>query len=492
MNPQVFEHEVAIIGTGFSGIGAAIALDRAGISDYVLLEKSEDIGGTWRDNQYPGACCDVPSQLYSFSFELNPDWSHRFSPAEEIHAYQQRVTDKYDLRRRIRGGFEVDSATFADGGWVLKSRKDEQVRARYLISAIGALHIPYKPSLPGLEKFRGKVMHSAEWDKSYDFAGKNIVVVGSAASAIQIVPQVARTARQVTVLQRTANYFIPRKDRTHKNFEKALFRRLPFIQRLYRWRQYCFNDFLFHPNFLNRPSRAKKYVHHMVHKHLRTQMQDPALIEKLRPDYEIGCKRLLLSDDFLPALQRDNVSLDTEGIGHFTENALVTKAGKEIEADLVVLATGFQSTRLFGDMKITGPNGLTMEQAWATEIRAHRSVAVKGFPNFFMMYGPNSNLGHSSIIIMIEAQAGYIARILRTAGRAGKPVVEVKPEAEAAYNESIQKALEETVWSSNCKSWYKDEEGRIFSLWPYSTTRFIREMRKAPMDDYRFLNEQDS
>ena len=486
MNQMGFDHETAIIGTGFSGMGVAIALDRAGLSDYVLLEKSQDIGGTWRDNQYPGACCDVPSQLYSFSFELNPDWSHRFSPAQEIHAYQQHVTDKYGLRRRIRAGFEVDNATFADGGWELESRSGERLRVRYLISAIGALHIPYKPALPGLADFRGKIMHSAQWDKSYAIAGKNVVVVGSAASAIQIIPQVAKAAGRVTVMQRTANYFISRKDRAHKKWEKALFRRLPLIQRLYRWRQYCFNDFLFHPNFLNRPSLAKKYVHNMVHKHLRTQVQDPVLIEKLKPDYEIGCKRLLLSDDFLPALQRNNVSLVTDGIDHFTANSLITSSGMEIEADLVVLATGFQSTRLFGDMKITGPDGLTMEQAWAEEIRAHRSVAVKGFPNLFMMYGPNSNLGHSSIIIMIEAQAGYIARILQTARRTGKPIVQVRPEAEAAYNESIQRALKDTVWSSACKSWYKNEDGHIFSLWPYSTTRFIREMRKAPMEDYRF------
>ena len=227
MNQMGFDHETAIIGTGFSGMGVAIALDRAGLSDYVLLEKSQDIGGTWRDNQYPGACCDVPSQLYSFSFELNPDWSHRFSPAQEIHAYQQHVTDKYGLRRRIRAGFEVDNATFVDGGWELESRSGERLRVRYLISAIGALHIPYKPALPGLADFRGKIMHSAQWDKSYAIAGKNVVVVGSAASAIQIIPQVAKAAGRVTVMQRTANYFISRKDRAHKKWEKALFRRLP-------------------------------------------------------------------------------------------------------------------------------------------------------------------------------------------------------------------------------------------------------------------------
>ncbi|MCK5641498.1 MAG: NAD(P)/FAD-dependent oxidoreductase, partial [Gammaproteobacteria bacterium] len=424
--------------------------------------------------------------LYSFSFELNPDWSHRFSPAEEIHAYQQHVMDKYKLTKRTHNGFEVDNASFTDGGWSLVSTRGERVRACYLISAIGALHIPNKPAFAGLDRFEGKLMHSAEWDKTYDFSNKKIIVVGSAASAIQIIPQLAKTASHVSVIQRTASYFIPRKDRAISKFEKALFRSLPFVQRLYRWRQYCFNDFLFHSNFMNKPSLAKKYVHHMLHQHLRRQMSDPDLIDKLTPDYEIGCKRLLLSDDIFPAMQRQNVALVTEGIDHFTERGLVTDSGTEIDADLVVLATGFQSTRLFGNMAINGPNGLTMEQAWADEIRAHRSVAVSGFPNFFMMYGPNSNLGHSSIIIMIEAQARYIARLLRHAIKSGKPTITVRPEAEATFNEEIQKALQNTVWNTGCNSWYKDKNGHIFSLWPHSTTRFIREMRRAPLNEYSF------
>ncbi len=490
MTPGKFDHEAAIIGSGFSGIAAAIALDRVGISDFLLLEKSEDIGGTWRDNQYPGACCDVPSHLYSFSFEPNPDWSHRFSPAPEIHAYQQHVIGKYNLRGRTRLGFEVESADYSAGGWTLRSTLGESLRVRYLISAIGALHIPYKPRIPGLEIFAGKVMHSAQWDPDYDLKDRKIIVIGSAASAIQIIPQLAKVADHLSVIQRTANYFLPRKDRKISGLEKMLFRKLPFVQRLFRWRQYCFNDFLFHPNFLNRPSLFKAYVHGMVHRHLRRQLHDPVLTEKLTPLYEIGCKRLLLSDDFLPAMQRQNVSLVTDGIEHFTKHSLVTSGGKEIDADLVVLATGFQSRRLYGEMSISGPNGLTMDQAWANEIRAHRSVAVKGFPNFFMMYGPNSNLGHNSIILMIEAQARYIARILSKATQSARPTVAVRPDAEVVYNQDIQKALKNTVWNSGCSSWYKNGQGHIFSLWPYSTSRFIREMRRARMGEYHFYNDE--
>jgi cation diffusion facilitator CzcD-associated flavoprotein CzcO len=484
MNGQPFDFEAAIIGTGFSGMAAAIALGRSGLDDFVLLEKAGEIGGTWRDNQYPGACCDVPSQLYSFSFELNPDWSRRFSPAGEIHAYQQKVLKKYDLEPRVRYRFEVRRARYRDGGWNLLSTRGERLRARYLISAVGALHIPSIPAFEGLDTFEGKVMHSAQWDHAFDPAGRRIVVVGSAASAVQIVPQLARSAAHVIVLQRSANFCIPRKDRPVSRLARACFRRFPFIQRLFRWRQYCFNDFLSHPIFLKRPGPARFVMRNMVRRHLKRQVGDPALMEKLTPDYELGCKRILLTDDFYPALMQDNVALVTDAIDRFDPTGLITAQGKKIEADGVVLATGFKSSRLFGEMEIEGPAGLTMEQAWAKEIRAHRSVAVKGFPNLFMMYGPNSNLGHSSIIIMIEEQARYIARLLRHAGRNGKRVISVRPEAEAAYNEAIQAALRRTVWSNECRSWYKDRQGHIFSLWPHSTTRFIRVMRKASMDEY--------
>lgn len=478
--------EIAIIGTGFSGMGVAIALQKAGIEDFVLLEKSTDIGGTWRDNQYPGACCDVPSQLYSYSYALNKDWSRRFSPAKEIHDYQQGVMDRFGLREKTRGGFEVSAANWEGEFWELQSRSGEHLKARFVISAIGALHIPHKPDFECLELFGGKVMHSAEWDHGFDWAGKNVVVVGSAASAIQIIPQLAETANRVTVMQRSANYFIPRKDRAIGGFERILFHTLPFTQRLVRWKQYVFNDFLFHANFMNRWSPAKWYVHRMVRRHLEKCVGDPALKQKLTPDYEIGCKRVLLSDDYFPALQRDNVELLTDGLSRFSSDGLVTGSGREIEADLVVMATGFQTTRLFGDMTVTGPEGHTMEEAWKDEIRAHRSVAVTGFPNLLMMYGPNSNLGHSSIIIMIEAQAEYIARLLKHAHDHGKSQIRVRPEAEEAWNQAIQRELGKTVWSSGCKSWYKDKRGHIFSLWPHSTTRFIREMRKAPLDEYDF------
>jgi cation diffusion facilitator CzcD-associated flavoprotein CzcO len=485
-----FDHEVAIIGAGFSGMGAAIALDRAGLSDFVILEAVGEIGGTWRDNQYPGACCDVPSHLYSFSYELNPNWSHRFSPAPEIHAYQRYVRDQYGLADRIRYHFDAVSADYSTGGWIVRSSGGERIRVRYLVTAVGALRIPHKPSFPGVENFTGKIMHSAEWDHEYDPQGKKIVIIGSAASAVQIIPQLARVAKRLTVMQRTANYLIARRDRKISGIEKRIFRRAPFVQKLFRWRQYLINDFLFHANFTDKASLRKSLVRWLVHRHMKRQVREPALLDKLMPDYEIGCKRLLLSDDYLPALQRENVDLVTEGIQRFTENSLLTYSGTEIEADLVVLATGFETVRSFGELKITRPDGVSLEEAWEEEIRAHRSVVVKGFSNFFMMFGPNSGLGHSSIIIMIEAQARYIADLLRKAREIGQANIVVCPDAEMAYNRDLQMALENTVWNSGCDSWYKDGKGRIFTLWPHTTSRFIREMRRVRMEEYRFFNEE--
>ena len=324
MREGKLDSEVAIIGTGFSGMAAAIALDRAGISNFVLLEKANDIGGTWRDNQYPGSCCDVPSHLYSFSFEPNPDWTRRFSPAAEIHAYQRHVMHACNLCDRTRGGFEVATADYDGDGWTLRSTRGETVRARYLVSAIGALHIPNKPAIEGLDRFAGKVMHSAEWDHGYDWAGKKVVVVGSAASAVQIIPRLAESAARVTVMQRSANWLLPRKDRAITSFEQALFRHFPVTQRLFRWRQYAFNDFLFHANFRQRRSLRKWYVHRLARAHLARSVADPALRAKLTPDYPVGCKRVLLTDDYLPALQRSNVELVTDGIKRFTQTGLVT------------------------------------------------------------------------------------------------------------------------------------------------------------------------
>jgi len=483
MDNQSIDTRVVIIGTGFSGIAAAIELGRQGIGDFVMLEKAADIGGTWRDNQYPGACCDVPSVLYSLSYEQNPNWSRKYSPAPEIHAYQHHVMDKYGLRNRTRTGFEVASADWQDDHWLVTSTSGETIRATHVISAIGALHIPFKPDIKGLKNFKGKVMHSAEWDHDYDFKDQNVVVVGSAASGVQIVPEVAKTARRVTVMQRTPNYFVPRDDQAFSNLSKTLFKTLPFTQRLQRWWQYCFNDVFFLSAFKNGDSYLKRYVSKMIEDHQKKQVKDPDMLAKIKPDYVAGCKRILLSDDFLPTLAMDSVDLVTEPIDHFREMKLVTKAGTEIEADLVVLATGFETTKMMGHMMVTGPSGQTVQSAWKDGIKAHRSVAIAGFPNFFMMYGPGSNLGHSSIIIMFEAEAKLIANLIKTADDCGV-TIEPCPNAQAAWNERLQSALSERVWATDCDSWYKDEHGRIFSLWPWSTTRFIREMKRTPLSEF--------
>lgn len=491
MNNQALDTRVLIIGTGFAGIAAAIELNKQGVSDFVMLEKADDIGGTWRDNQYPGACCDVPSVLYSLSYEQNPNWSHRFSPAQEIHAYQHHVMDKYGLKSRVRTGFEVASADWQGDHWLVTSTSGECLRAPHVISAIGALHIPHKPSIPGLKDFKGKVMHSAEWDHDYDYAGQNVIVVGSAASAVQIIPEVAKTAKHVTVMQRSANYLVPREDYAFSHLAKTLFRKLPFTQRLRRWWQYSFNDAVFLSAFKSGDSLLKRYITSMIEKHRLRQVSDPELLAKITPDYVAGCKRVLLSDDFLPTLAMDSVDLITDPIDHFEKDGMVTAAGAKIDADLVILATGFQTTKLMGHMTVKGPNEHTIKKAWKDGITAHRTVSIAGFPNFFMMYGPGSNLGHSSIIIMFEAEAKLIATLIKTADK-HSATIEPCPNAQAAWNERLQAALSERVWASECDSWYKDEHGRIFSLWPWSTTRFIREMKRTPLSEFILRNKAKS
>lgn len=487
MSEYRFDHEAAIVGAGFSGIGAAIGLRRAGIEDFVILEKKAQIGGTWRDNRYPGSCCDVPSSLYSFSYALNPGWSRRFAPAAEIFAYQQRVVKDFGLAERIRGGFGLAGARYEDGGWSIRGTDGARLRVRYLIMALGTLHVPHKPHFDGLHQYRGKVMHSAEWDPAFDVDGKDVIVIGSAASAIQIVPQLARSARRLTVMQRTPNYILPRRDRRITTTERRLFARLPLLQRLYRWRQYLLNDVLFHANFVNRFSLRRSLVRWLVRRHMRRQAGDAGLLERLTPRYPPGCKRILLSDDYIPALKRSNVELVTETIESFDRHGLTLVSGRRIDADLVVLATGFETHRLLSQVEITGPDATSLQQHWAGNgMQAHRSIAVSGFPNLFLMYGPNSNLGHSSVIIMIEQQARHIARLLARASERNLPVIEARADAQEAWNRRIQKALDGTVWKTGCDSWYQDNQGRIYTLWPFTTTRFIREMRKIRTEEYEF------
>ncbi len=472
---------VAIIGAGMSGIAMGIALRRAGMEDFTIHEKAADVGGTWRENTYPGVACDVPSHLYSFSFEPNPDWSHVYSPGREIQQYFERCAGKYGLAPHLRPGSEITEARFDErtDRWHIKSADGRSDEADVLVSAIGALHVPNYPDIAGLDAFGGEVIHSARWRPGLDLAGKRVAVIGSAASAVQIVPEIAREVAHLDVFQRTANWIIPRLDRKYPASWKRAFRRMPWLGRLHRWQLYWMLERRF-PLFrgLNRRNDLER---RLALRHLEKQVADPALRARLTPDYPPGCKRILVSDDFYPALARENTRLVTEPIARITPEGIVTADGVLHPADTIILGTGFRTTDI-PSTEVIGRGGLTLREAWKDHMSAHRTIAVPGFPNFFTLLGPNSGLGHSSIIFMVEAQVRYVMQCLwklveyRT--------IEPSTAAAARFDAAMQRGLAGTIWHSGCRSWYQDESGRISTLWPYGTARYWWEMRKVRWSEF--------
>lgn len=469
---------VAILGAGASGLCMAVALKRAGIESFTIFEKSDGVGGTWRDNTYPGAGCDVPSHLYSFSFAPNPDWSRIFSPQPEILAYFEDCARRFGLLPHCRFRTELESASFDEGAgvWRLRSKEGEEFAAEVLVSGVGQLSRPLYPHLPGLEDFRGKTFHSARWDHGYDLHGKRVAVIGNGASAVQFVPHVAAAAAKMTLFQRSNNWITPRNDREYTAREKRWFRRWPAFRRFHRGLIYV----LMEKNFLAfRPgSWMAGAMEKRARDHLAAQVKDPVLREKLTPDYPVGCKRILVGDDYYPALVRDNVEVVTEGIARVTADAIVTKDGREHPVDAIVYGTGFATTDFLAPMRVTGRGGVRLEDAWKEGAEAYLGVTVSGFPNFFLLYGPNTNLGHNSILYMIETQVGYVMACLGRMRDRHLRWLDVKPAAQAAYNRALQAALGRTVWATGCSSWYKNESGRITNNWADFTLRYRWRLRK--------------
>lgn len=479
---------VAIIGGGMSGICIGIKLKEAGIEDFTIYEKAEDPGGTWRDNTYPGLACDVPSHMYSFSFEPNPDWSRVFSPGWEIQDYFVRCSDKYGITPHMRFGAEITDARFdeATSKWHLTDRSGETFTANVLITGVGALHNPAFPDIPGIEDFQGTMFHSAQWHHDHDLSGQRVAIIGSAASAVQIVPNIADKVADLSVFQRTPNWLIPRGDKAYSGVRKKLFRWFPVLRTLYRYLLYWSMELRF-PRFLQTSGRNHKFRKICI-KHLEAQIPDARLREALTPDFNPGCKRLLLSDDFYPALMRYNVHLVTDGIKRVEAGGVVTANGRTHEVDTIILATGFKATELLAPMEISGAGGTTLTQAWANGAEAHRTVTLPGFPNFFMMTGPNSALGHNSIIFMAEAQARYIIQCIGALEDGKAKQIAPKREAFEAFNARIQEDLKDTIWASGCNSWYQDENGKLVVMWPYGTVRYWRELRNVKWDEYDLVS----
>ncbi len=471
--------DAVVIGAGFSGICMGKRLLDAGIHNFRIYDKARKVGGTWYWNSYPGAACDVMSHFYCFSFAPNPDWSRKYSPWNEIQAYAERCADQLDLRPRLELGTGVERSRFDDqtGLWEITLTDGSIVRTRNVIDGSGGLHVPMIPRFKGVESFGGEQWHSSLWRHDVDITGKKVAVIGSAASAVQIVPEIAKTAARVTVFQRTANYLIPRHDRSYSSVEKWCFRHVPLYRKLYRLFLFLRYDWLAYPIVKTAGTNfARRYAMSQFRKLLRTSVPDPSMRDKLTPDYPIGCKRVLISDEFFSSLTRNNVNLVTGEIECFTAGGVRTKDGTEHEADILVYATGFDTQGHHVDQRVIGPRGRTLAEAWSEAPIAYEGNMVSGFPNYFFVTGPNTGVGSTSVIFMIEQSANLIMNCIRAAG--DDKLIEPTEEAMAAYDAEIQAALAGTVWATSCHSWYKREDGRITILYPYNAQTYRKRHRK--------------
>lgn len=472
--------DVVIIGAGFGGICAGIELARAGRS-FVILERASEIGGTWRDNTYPGAACDVQSHLYSLASTPNPAWSRRYAGWQEIQAYLLDVVRQHDLRRHIRLGAEVTSAAFDGRGWTVHTADGGVTWARYLVAATGPLHVPSVPRLPGADTFRGRAFHSARWDHTIDLSGLDVVSIGTGASAIQYVPEIARRVRRLHVVQRTPAWVLPRDDAPYADLTRALFTRVPALRALHRAQLYWRNEVRILALAHAPVARAAQ---RLVALHIQQQVGDPALAERLTPTYTLGCKRALLSNDWYPTFRRDNVELVTTGVSEVVADGVITADGVHRRADVIVYGTGFEvdPRRQARGLNLTNAEGVTLASAWAAQPRAWRGTMVAGFPNLFLLLGPNTGLGHTSVLLMMEAQVGWMLQAIAAAERRGATVAP-RPEAQDRYNEALQARLAGTVWRDGCQSWYQDDGGHNFSLWPRSTVAWRRQMAQLGLDE---------
>ena len=474
--------DIAIIGAGFAGLGAALRLAQTGRHSFVIFERAADVGGTWRDNTYPGCACDIPSTLYSFSFKPNPNWSRSYSPQPEILAYLKQCVVAGDLQKHIRYNTEIVRTEFIEtaGYWQLTDRAGNTLTARVVVGALGPLNRPALPTIPGMDTFAGHSFHSAGWDHQYDLTGRRVAVIGTGASAIQIVPEVAKSAGQLLVYQRTAPYVNPRLDKSVSSFWRGAYKRLPVLQQVQRVWQYWVRE-LGGLAFLGNET-INKMGTKVALKHLEASIADPDLRRKATPDYKLGCKRVLISDDYYPALTRPNVELITDRITAITPTGIVSQDGTERSADVIIYSTGFVAAEIFCDLHITGRSGRVLFDEWAvTGPESYLGMTTSGFPNLIFLVGPNTGLGHNSIVHMIESQVNYLLDYLRVLDQAGdeQAFLDVKPAVQQAYNAAIQAKLAGTVWASGCQSWYQDSRGKITTIWPGLTVSFRRQTRRV-------------
>jgi cation diffusion facilitator CzcD-associated flavoprotein CzcO len=477
--------EVAVLGAGFGGLAVAHRLAADGVDDVVILERADGVGGTWRVNSYPGAACDVPSHLYSLSYAPNPDWSRAYAEQPEILRYVEDCYDRFDVRRKVRTGTEVVAAAWSDGDacWHLTDTGGGRLEARVLVSAIGLFNTPAVPAIPGLDDFAGTMFHSAHWDHGHDLTGRRVAVVGTGASAIQVVPAIAERTAHLDVYQRTAPWILPRRDPPYSPEEQARFAAEPDVAARHRAELHDMFEqttaFLTgHPSVASLAAVAQGY--------LERKVADPELRARLTPDVPFGCKRTLISSAYYPAIQRPDVELVTTGIERVTPDGIRTTDGVERPGDTIVLCTGFRASEYLCGIDVAGRGGTTLAEHWAGRPRAYHGICVPGFPNFFMLYGPNTNQGGNSILLMLEAQADVVAATLRATRDAGAATAEVTPEAMRRYARQLEADLARTIWADGCDSYFRNAAGDIVTQLPRTSGWYREATRAIDPDDFVF------
>ena len=482
---EVIFRKIIIVGAGFAGLGMGINLLKKGEDSFLILERADRVGGTWRENTYPGAACDVSSFVYSYSFEPWAEWTRLFSPQKDIFRYLQHCTQKYGLEPFLHFNTSVNGGEYDEEKeeWKLRTKEGKEYRCKVLITGTGPLNKPSVPDFEGAKSFKGPSFHSSRWNHNFDHKGKRIAVIGTGASAIQIVPAIAQEVKELVLFQRSAAWVVPRADRPIPKFERAFYRMFPFVQTLTRTMLYWIYEttgipFLRNPGWFNRPQK-------FFEKRIRKIISDPVKQEKLVPNYTMGCKRILVSSEYYPAVDRKNVILETETIERITETGIVTNEGTHHDVDAIVFATGFEAAENQAPFPFTGRGGVDLQEMWAEGGEAYLGTTVHGFPNLFVIIGPNTGLGHNSMIHVMESQMTYILDALKTMEEKNKQSIEVKQSVQEAYNVDIQDKMKSTVWSNgSCKSWYLNKAGKVTTLYPGFTWEFRKSTKRFRMEDY--------
>ncbi len=482
---------VLIAGSGFAGLGAAIKLREAGYGDITILERGDSVGGTWRDNTYPGAACDIPAHLYSFSFHTKPDWSTAYPKQSEIRDYLEEVADEFALRDLVVFGAEIVDARFDehDATWTVRTRDGRAFVGDVLLAAGGPLSDPAYPSLPGMDSFAGQAFHSSRWDHNVDLRGRRVGVMGTGASSIQIVPNIADQTDQLCVFQRTAPWVIPQWNRHYSRLEKWLFEHVPGVRWLFRKLVYWQKELRFAG--FKRNSPGMRLMERYALWHMERQIDDPVLRQKVTPSFRMGCKRILLSNDWYPTLARPDVEVVTDSVAEVTPTGVRTASGRDVDLDVLIYATGFTVGDPLGDLAVTGIDGHTIADAWKDGISAYLGTTVPGFPNLFILLGPNTGLGHNSMIFMMESQYNYLVDAMGLLARPGVAALDVRQEAHDRFVAEMRERTRETVWASGCNSWYLAEDGTNFTLWPSWTFEYWWRTRELDRDAYRIIREAD-